>query len=223
VMLRYGPEGAVRRLRFETADAGAAMRAMGLFGSMQGGSLVLDATAPADDPDAPLEGGIEMTDFLLLDAPVLARLLNATSPTGFAELMEGRGISFKRLVGRWRYDGDRVRISEMRTSGAALGLTLEGFADLTGDVIDVQGTIVPIYGVNRILGAIPLLGQLLTGGEGQGLFAFTYAVKGPIGDPHITVNPLAVLAPGFLRTLFFLGQTPGEPVPVPPPEPQPRD
>jgi hypothetical protein len=224
VMLRYGPEGALRRLRFQTGNAGAVLRALGFFGSMQGGDLVLDATAPADDPQAPLEGGVEMTDFVLLDAPVLARLLNAASPTGFAELVEGKGINFKRLIGKWRYEGGEVQISEMRTSGAALGLTLEGIADLDADTVDVQGTIVPVYGVNRVIGAIPLLGQLLTGGEGQGVFAFTYAVAGPIADPRVTVNPLAVLAPGFLRTLFFLGPAPGDPAPapVPPDEMHPR-
>ena len=40
------------------------------------------------------------------------------------------------------------------------------------------------------------------GREGEGAFAVTYSVTGPISDPQISVNPLAVLAPGFIRTLF---------------------
>ena len=66
------------------------------------------------------------------------------------------------------------------------------------------------YLIRRLLGAIPLVGDLLTGGEGQGVFAATYRVQGPLEEPEIGVNPLAVLAPGFLRNLFFLPEPAGE-------------
>ena len=39
--------------------------------------------------------------------------------------------------------------------------------------------IVPAYTLNRVLGSIPLLGALLTGGEGSGLFAGFTVAKGP--------------------------------------------
>jgi hypothetical protein len=211
VTLSWGAEGKLRRLRVRTADTGAVLRSLDVFDTMRGGRLLLEATAPADDPEAPLEGTIELVDFTLVEAPVLARLLNAASPSGFAELLGGDGgISFARMVGDWRWQENRIHVARMRTSGAALGLTLEGVVDLDTDRMDLQGTIVPVAGVNRFLGAIPLLGQLLTGGEGHGVFAFTYAAQGPLGDPRITVNPLAVLAPGFLRNLFFLGPVPGD-------------
>lgn len=210
VSLSWRPEGTLRRLRVRTPDTGAVLHALDVFDTMKGGSLLLEATAPIGDPAAPLEGTVELTDFTLVEAPVLARLLNAASPAGFAELLGGGGIAFARMVGDWRWQDGRVHIAGLRTSGAALGLTLEGVVDPDADQVDLQGTIVPVYGVNRVLGAIPLLGKLLTGGEGQGLFAFTYAAQGPLDDPRITVNPLAVLAPGFLRNLFFLGSVPGD-------------
>jgi hypothetical protein len=50
---------------------------------------------------------------------------------------------------------------------------------------------------------VPILGKLLLGGEGQGLFAANYRAVGPIDDPKISVNPLSALAPGFLRNLFL--------------------
>ena len=72
----------------------------------------------------------------------------------------------------------------------------------------------PLYGLNRLIGQIPLLGDALSGGEGQGIFSATWRVQGPLSDPDVTVNPLAVLAPGFLRNLFFLGD--GKPGAAPP-------
>jgi hypothetical protein len=212
VKLRYGPEGKLRRLDLEADDAGALFRAFDLFDNVRGGRLsVIGRTDPAKPGDV-LAGRVEMTDYSMADAPILARLLNAASPWGLADLLGGKGIEFTRLDGefRWEDEPEKLWLANLRTSGSALGLTLEGLVDIGAERLDLQGTIVPISGINRLLGAIPLLGKLLTGGEGQGVFSATYKIAGPLKDPDITVNPLAVLAPGFLRNLFFMNPEPGE-------------
>ena len=152
-----------------------------------------------------------MTDYEAVNAPALARLLNAASPAGFAELVEGRSISFAKLTGefRWEEAAKKIWFKNVRTSGSALGLTMEGLLDVGADRAELQGTIVPVYGLNRLLGIIPLLGDIVTGGEGQGIFSATYRIDGKLSDPNVSVNPLAVLAPGFLRNLFFLDHDPG--------------
>jgi hypothetical protein len=61
---------------------------------------------------------------------------------------------------------------------------------------------VPAYALNSVIGNIPVIGSLLLGGEGQGLFAANYRVTGSAADPEVSVNPLSALAPGFLRRLF---------------------
>ena len=68
--------------------------------------------------------------------------------------------------------------------------------------MDIEGTIVPAYMFNALLGNIPILGRLFSPEQGGGLFAATYKVQGPLADPAVTVNPLAALTPGFLRGLF---------------------
>jgi uncharacterized protein YhdP len=86
--------------------------------------------------------------------------------------------------------------------GSQLGLTFQGRVDLATDTLDLEGTIVPLYGVNWTIGQIPIIGRLLRGSEGEGAFAMTYGMRGPVPDPTISVNPLSALAPGFLRDLF---------------------
>ena len=100
----------------------------------------------------------------------------------------------------------------IRAYGPALGITVEGQVDFDSDGADLRGTLVPAYTFNRILGQIPLLGPLLTGGEGEGFIAVTYGISGALDDPKIEVNALSALAPGFLRGLFHLGggETDGE-------------
>ncbi len=47
-----------------------------------------------------------------------------------------------------------------------------------------------------------MLDYWANGGEGEGVFAATYKVSGKTAEPEVSVNPLAALAPGFLRNLF---------------------
>ena len=53
-----------------------------------------------------------------------------------------------------------------------------------------------------VVNEIPVLGQILSGGEGEGILAMTFTLSGPARDPSLSVNPLSLLAPGFLRNIF---------------------
>ncbi len=83
-----------------------------------------------------------------------------------------------------------------------MGLTFEGLLDQQEKKIDISGTVIPLSNVNEALKNIPILGSILGGKDGA-LFAATYALKGNLSDPKVTINPLSVLAPGFLRKILF--------------------
>lgn len=212
ISLRYQPDGAVRRLSLRTDNAGTTLRALDLSDHIHGGTLAILGESPRTGPPTGrvLSGTIEMLDYTLVKAPVLARILNAISPLGLAELLGGEGITFSRLSGAYRWGDDGIVISGLRTAGAALGLTVEGRVDPDKQTADLHGTIVPVYALNSLLGNIPLLGTIVTGGEGQGILATNFSVSGKLDDPEISVNPLSMLTPGFLRNLFFPTGSPGE-------------
>lgn len=184
-------------------NAGAALDSLDLTDRIKGGTLSIAGKVGPEDA-APLDGTIQMTDYVMLDAPVLGHILSAMSLGGMLQLLRGEGLTFGKLDGRFHKAGSVITVSDLRTAGGALGLTLDGDLDLGRKKVAMRGTIVPVYGINRIIGQIPVLGDLLSGGEGQGIFAATWDVSGSISDPSVSVNPLAVLAPGFLRNLFFL-------------------
>ena len=81
---------------------------------------------------------------------------------------------------------------------------MKGRVDLDAERIDMQGTIVPAYFFNSLLGNIPLVGKLFSPERGGGVFAASYTLRGRLEDPDVSVNPLAALTPGFLRGLFGL-------------------
>jgi hypothetical protein len=56
-----------------------------------------------------------------------------------------------------------------------------------------------------------VLGDVITGGARGGLIGWTYSVSGSSNDPKVSVNPLSMFAPGFLRNLFFLGPKESDP------------
>ncbi|QJE73200.1 hypothetical protein HHL28_08960 [Aerophototrophica crusticola] len=210
VRVRYGPEGDRLALSIESDDAGAAFREFDVLSQLRGGSLTVVGRSDPRDPKRTVTGEVDIRDYKVQDAPVLARLLSAAGPEGFANFVAGEPLAFSRLSGTFHWHEGGISLREVRTSGSQVGITLEGNLDLDQDTADLQGTVVPFSTVNKLLGAIPLLGEALVGGEGQGLFAATYRMTGPLADLKTSVNPLAVLAPGFLRNLFFLGEPAGE-------------
>ncbi|MBB6254774.1 hypothetical protein FHS74_005365 [Nitrospirillum iridis] len=216
--LRYVPDGDAMALTLTSDDAGAALQQLDVLDHLRGGKLVVKGRSTPGDPHEVVAGTLDVTDYQVVEAPVMARLLSAASFQGFSDFMSGSPITFAKLEGGFHWTDTGVTFHDVRTSGAAIGLTMEGEINMRQSSADLQGTIVPFSTFNKLLGAIPLVGDLLTGGEGQGLLSATYRVKGPLDDLDVSVNPLAVLAPGFLRNLFFLSPTdedgkPEKPVP----------
>ena len=185
-----------------THDTGGMLRALGWFDTISGGRLVVTGDSDAPLPQGPLRMGIEIQTFAAEDVPALARLFTLASLTGPSDLLGGQGLSFERLVGNVNLADNLLKTDLIRAYGSNVGLTAAGIADLDALHVDLQGTLIPAYTINRFIEQIPLIGTLLTGGEGEGVIAMTYSMRGDLTDPEISVNPLSALAPGFLRGLF---------------------
>lgn len=216
------PDGPGRRLEIRSDDAGALLATLDLLDSMAGGRLAVSGRFDDTRPSAPLAGEATIEEFRLREAPAIGRVLQAMTLYGLLELARGPGLSFGTLVAPFVLDGDVLDLRDARAYGPSLGFTAKGTADLAGRTLAVEGTIVPAYLFNSLLGHIPLIGRIFSPERGGGVFAATYRVRGPFADPEVSVNPLAALTPGFLRGLFgFLD--PGEPGAAPTPEPDPHE
>lgn len=200
------PEGR-RDLAVISSDAGRTFRAVDLYSDMREGKLAIVGTFDDLTEGAPLNGQLEVMNFRVVDAPTLANLLTVGSLTGFADTLQGEGIRFVKLNMPFTMTEERFHVNDAHMSGPAFGLTVKGQIDLNEGVMDLNGTVVPAYTINSILGNVPILGDIIVGREGEGIFAATYAMRGPTEAPTTTVNPLAALAPGFLRRLFEFGDT----------------
>ena len=196
------PDGSFRRTVLVSDNAGAVMKALGITDSMIDGKLHVAAAIRDDLPRTPIEGQASISTFKLVQTPLLARLLNIGSFAGIAQLLSGEGISFVRAETPFRIVNGTLSLMEARAWGSAMGFTGSGQVNFATQYINLNGTIVPSYTINSVLGYIPLLGTILTSREGEGLFGATYQISGSLEDPKISVNPLSALAPGILRRMF---------------------
>ncbi|MGZ9097556.1 MAG: YhdP family protein [Micavibrio sp.] len=209
IYFRYKPDATAQKmiLRIESDDAGAALQAFDVYENVRGGTMLISGESVVGGNPKIIVGKAELGNFLVVNAPVLARLVNALSLPGIMQLLGSDGISFTRLEADFNWEmksgGDLFSFRNGRTAGSSMGLTFEGNVDRAQDTININGTIVPVSLVNDILGSIPLVGDILSGGSAGGVFAATYSVRGPAKNPTTMVNPLAVLTPGFLRRIFF--------------------
>ena len=201
-ILSYQPdEDGIQRLSLEASNLGAFLRVVGVSESVQGGTLRVQGQAQSWRRGAVLSGRLNGENLRFLDAPILARLLSFASLAGpLKALSGGEGMTFERLDGDFTLKNGVFVSEDLRLYSASLGLTGRGWLDSRSSEIDVAGTIVPAYTLNRFLGVIPLFGQILTGGEG--VVAFDYAVRGRMDSPKVFLNPLSVLTPGILRKII---------------------
>lgn len=212
VTVKYLPDGFGKRLNVDAQNAGMALYGLGLTKSLREGQLVISAKTPPGGGSRDLRGSVLLANFGLKDAPLIAKLLNAMSLSGIQSLLNGDGVQFKKAkvdfdwidIGQpqQKQNVRMLKLKDGQTSGSSLGLTFEGNIDNWKNIYDLTGTIIPVSDLNKMLNVVPVIGSVLTAG-GEGIIAATYKIKGPQSDPSISVNPLAVLAPGILRKIFF--------------------
>ena len=219
--VRFGETPDDRNLRIVTDNLGALLKLLDVSDNVVGGTVTVEGPAVDNGDRRVFSGTVEGGDYKIVRASLLARILSLASFSAIGSMLQGEGIPFTRISGTYTYENGSLRVKDGRTYGGAIGINVGGTMSLREDSIDLAGTLVPAYTINSLLGKVPVLGPLLLGGEGQGIFGANFRVTGPTSDPKISVDALSALAPGALRKLFQL-DTPGTTAPpsapaIPPP------
>jgi len=202
--VRLNPSGVGKRdLSFKAEDAGIMLSTLGVYDNLVGGTLDVSGVFNDAEPGHPLTGRLSISDYRIIGAPALAHLVSILSLTGIVESLQGDGLAFNDFDVPFVLRQGVIEIKNAKATGVSLGYTANGRIYTHAEVIDIEGTMVPAYALNSVLGNIPIIGTVLTGTEeGGGIFAANYTMRGPIENPKVTVNPLSALAPGIFRNLF---------------------
>lgn len=195
------PDG-TRLLSAQSADAGAVLSTLGGFGTITGGTMELEGVLPPAGMPGGVQGRLLANGFRLEQMPLLARILAAGSLEGLGSLLSGQGVDFERLEVDYAFADGLLEMREGRVAGPSLGLTWTGVVDTAGERLNLSGTILPSYGINSILGNLPLVGELLTSRRGEGIVGVTFTAEGQFNATRVGANPLSALAPGVFRRMF---------------------
>ncbi|MEJ2122068.1 MAG: DUF3971 domain-containing protein [Alphaproteobacteria bacterium] len=202
--VRFAKRGPGRALAITSSDAGGTLKALGIVDNVVGGTLHVRG-AIVDDKREPFAGRVTIKNYRLIKAPILRRITSEGSLEETAgALAKPRGVLFREFVAPFTYRHPRgaLRVKNGRAISANLGVTFEGALDLRHQRLEIDGTVVPAYSLNSVLGKVPLLGQVLVGEKYGGVFAAAYTAEGPLRKPTLKVHPLSVLTPAFLRGLW---------------------
>ncbi len=179
-------------VRITSDNAGGVLRDAGIVEYANRGRMELTLTPlPAAGE---YRGVLQIDNTKVVNAPGLTDLLSAISIIGLLDQLSGEGISFDDVKARFRLTPDKVYLLESSAVGPSLGISLDGIYDLVSGAMDMQGVISPVWFLNGI-------GQLVSK-RGEGLFGFTFTLRGTNDAPEVSVNPLSILTPGAFREIF---------------------
>ena len=185
------------------SDAGWLIRGIGTSDNgIRGGTFRLTADVSQGAAGFDGSGELKIRRFTLWGAPLVARIISLASFSGLGNALSGQGVPVDRLVAPFRIQGQRITLDQARIVGSDIGARADGVIDLGAGTLAINGTVAPAYTINRILGRIPIIGQILSGSRSDAALAATFSVSGPIAQPQVSVNPLAALVPGMIRDLF---------------------
>ena len=206
VVFRVTPVEGGREMRINGRDGGAAIRAANLYSKVAGGQIEFYALLGADGASV-TNGQLVLRNFEVRNEAALAELDSRGKPKRAGPRREA--LAFRKLTLPFTSDSRFIRIGESLVRGTELGASAEGLIRKSDGAVDITGTIIPAYALNAALGDIPLVGDILTGGKGQGIIGVTFALGGTVDKPAFQMNPMSAVAPGIFRKFFEYGNNGG--------------
>ena len=143
---------------------------------------------------------INLNDFVLINTPASLKLLSLPSISGLVSIAEGEeGIRFG--YGEINYVETENKFNEIEAFAVSdsLGLIMDGNIDRKEKIIDMKGEISPMHLVNAIIQKLPILGPIIVGNEGEGMFSIDFLMTGSSDDPEVESNPLTIIKPRIIE------------------------
>lgn len=193
-------EGGQRQLRLQSENGGAVLRFLNFYRYMEGGKLNLQLAGLNDNA---LRGRIQINDFWVVNEPRLSSLVAASSKSGKpSKSVDVTRVQFGTAFADIAKGKQRVDLANGIIRGPTIGFAFQGTLFDEKNNTNMTGTFMPAYGLNRIFGEIPLIGQILGNGRDRGLIGITFRVVGPFDQPNLEINPISAIAPGIFRQIF---------------------
>ena len=162
------------------------------------GELKMKSVRDLNTMDAKVE--IDLKDFVLINSPASLKILSLPSISGLVSIAEGEeGIRFGYGQISYTESDKNFRDIDAFAVSDSIGLVMEGEIQREESMVDMSGEISPIHLVNAIIQNVPILGPIIIGNEGEGLFSIDFSLKGDVDDPEVSSNPLTIIKPRIIE------------------------
>ncbi len=193
-------------INITSGDAGSVSRFADLYQHMQGGLLNLAIRLGAGRG---WDGSLDVRRFSIVNEQRLHSIVSTPVGSDQRSLNEAvkRDIDtssqrFQRGFARVVSRGGAIAIENGVLRGDQIGATFQGVVRDAKGNMDMTGTFMPAYGLNRLFAELPLIGVILGNGSDRGLIGITFKLTGKFDQPNLQINPLSVIAPGVFRQIF---------------------
>lgn len=194
-------------LAITSGDAGAVARFTNLYSHINGG--LLNVQLDRASSQAPYVGIVDIRDFTVVGEERLRSLVKDVPEVSSRSLettirreIDVETAVFNQASVRLVAGQGTISISEGILRGQEIGLAIQGTVRDPAETMNLNGTLLPAYGINSLLSNVPLLGGLFGNGSDRGLIGITFRLSGPVENPRLEINPLSVIAPGIFRSVF---------------------
>lgn len=191
------PDGRAMSVAFN--DLGTVLRFINVYPNLEGGAGTLVMNSNVKERTD--EGTLALQNFTIVNEDNLAQVIGNGRRAAQAS-QGGRNLEFTKGQVQFVRRSDRIEIVDGIVGGDAVGGTLHGFIYTDEKSYDLSGTAILGFGFSSALQKVPLLGPLLAGQEGDGLFGLTFAIRGGLENPVFKFNPMSLLTPGVFRRIF---------------------
>ena len=202
-MSKGGDSGTIR---ITSGDAGAVARFADLYQHMSGGLLNLSLRSTGTDA---WDGTLDIRNFAIVNEKKLSTIVSTPSGRNGQSLnsavkhnIDTTSQSFQRAFARLVLRKGSVMVENGVVRGIQVGATFQGTVKDANGNIDLTGTFMPAYGLNRLFAEVPIVGFILGNGSDRGLIGITFKLTGDFKKPNLQINPLSIIAPGVFRQIF---------------------
>ena len=144
---------------------------------------------------------LKINDFKLHEMSVLTQILTLAD-LRIKDLLTGDGIRFNELEMNFKSENKLITVDELYAIGPSISILMSGYVE-RGKLVSLRGTLVPAKTINKLIGKIWIIGDILVGKKvGEGVFGVSFKIKGSPKNLKTTVNPVKTLTPRFITRIL---------------------
>ncbi|MDH5796860.1 MAG: AsmA-like C-terminal region-containing protein, partial [Anaplasmataceae bacterium] len=186
-------------LYLQTNNAGKFLKMLGIINSINEGSLTIRISTENKRNKI---GDIQINNFFIKNMPGLTKILSLASFTGIIDILQGDGIYFSNFKAPFTYNNSIFFIKNALAEGVALGVNFDSIYSLYNNDLIMNGSLTPLYILNKLIWKIPVIGKMLTGEQNHSLMTVNYSIHRKNNHNDISIDPLSLLVPQGIRKIY---------------------